>query len=73
MTAEPAVRDAAGPPAGPQLALIDLLDRLLDGGVVLTGDLVLCIADVDLVHISLRAVIRSVEEALPSLWEEVPR
>ncbi|MFD5326274.1 gas vesicle protein [Streptomyces sp. NPDC127092] len=40
-----------------QVALIDLLDRLLSGGVVLTGDLILSIADVDLVKISLRAVI----------------
>jgi hypothetical protein len=69
MSTSPAVHDAAEPPAGPRLALIDLLDRLLDGGVVLTGDLVLCIADVELVHISLRALIRSVEEALPPLLD----
>ncbi|MFF7216756.1 gas vesicle protein [Streptomyces sp. NPDC008238] len=49
-----------------QIALIDLLDRLLAGGVVLTGDLTLAIADVDLVHISLRALITSVEAHLPA-------
>lgn len=43
------------------VALVDLLDRLLEGGVVLTGDLTLAIADVDLVRISLRALICSVE------------
>ncbi len=43
------------------VALIDLLDRLLEGGVVLTGDLTLAIADVDLVRISLRALICPVE------------
>jgi hypothetical protein len=43
------------------VALIDILDRLLEGGVVLTGDLTLAIADVDLVRISLRALICSVE------------
>jgi hypothetical protein len=43
------------------LSLVDLLDRLLEGGVVLTGDLTLAIADVDLVRISLRALISSVE------------
>ena len=48
-----------------QIALIDLLDRLLAGGVVLTGDLTLAIADVDLVRISLRALITSVEARLP--------
>ncbi|MFE1770939.1 gas vesicle protein [Streptomyces sp. NPDC059008] len=58
--------------AGPQIALIDLLDRLLNGGAVLTGDLVLSIADVDLVRISLRAVVHSItqQEALP--WQEAP-
>lgn len=43
-----------------QVALIDLLDRLLSGGAVLTGDIVLSIADIDLVRISLRAVIGSI-------------
>ncbi|MFB4282555.1 MULTISPECIES: gas vesicle protein [unclassified Nonomuraea] len=45
-----------------RVALVDLLDRLLAGGVVLTGDLVLSIADIDLVHISLRTLIVSVDE-----------
>nr|WP_153426522.1 gas vesicle protein [Streptomyces alkaliphilus] len=57
--------EAAG---GPPVALIDLLDRLLNGGAVLTGDLVLSIADVDLVHINLRAVIRSVTGEEPAPW-----
>ncbi|MFF2146974.1 gas vesicle protein [Kitasatospora sp. NPDC058190] len=48
-----------------QVALIDLLDRLLSGGVVLTGDLVLSIADIDLVQISLRALIVSISELNP--------
>ncbi|GHH82066.1 hypothetical protein GCM10018781_66290 [Kitasatospora indigofera] len=51
-----------------QVALIDLLDRLLSGGVVLTGDLVLSIADIDLVRISLRALIVSVSERNPAPW-----
>lgn len=74
MTASPPDGISTGQPRGPvaaadtadaswndgrRVALVDLLDRLLAGGVVLTGDLVLGIADVDLVHISLRALIRS--------------
>ncbi|WP_134667918.1 MULTISPECIES: gas vesicle protein [unclassified Amycolatopsis] len=51
-----------------RLALVDLLDRLLAGGVVLTGDLVLSVAEVDLVHISLRALITSVREDCPAPW-----
>jgi hypothetical protein len=59
------VIERTGRPAGladRQIALVDLLDRLLAGGVVLTGDLVVSIADVDLVRISLRALITSVNE-----------
>lgn len=50
------------------VALIDLLDRLLAGGVVIAGDITLAVADVDLVRVSLRALISSVaslEEAPP--------
>ncbi|PKM83840.1 MAG: gas vesicle protein [Firmicutes bacterium HGW-Firmicutes-13] len=43
------------------LTLLELLDRLLDKGVVISGDLVLSVADVDLLYIGLRAVITSVE------------
>ncbi|MFE3451679.1 gas vesicle protein [Nonomuraea sp. NPDC059194] len=45
-----------------RVALVDLLDRLLAGGVVVSGDLVLSIADIDLVRISVRALIMSVRE-----------
>ncbi|MFC4115580.1 gas vesicle protein [Nonomuraea zeae] len=45
-----------------RVALVDLLDRLLAGGVVVTGDLVLSIADVDLVRISLRTLLVSVDD-----------
>ncbi|MEU8785405.1 gas vesicle protein [Streptomyces sp. NPDC048637] len=69
------MRPAGGPPATTdeplpdrQIALIDLLDRLLSGGVVLTGDVVLSIADIDLVRISLRALIVSISEQNPSPW-----
>ncbi|GGY02030.1 gas vesicle protein GvpJ [Streptomyces hiroshimensis] len=51
----------SGPLAERRLSLLDLLDRLLAGGVVLAGDLTLSIADVDLVRVDLRALISSVE------------
>ncbi|MBB1245628.1 gas vesicle protein [Streptomyces durbertensis] len=57
-----------GTATGPPASLIDLLDRLLNGGAVLTGDVVLSIADVDLVHVNLRAVIRSVTGDAPAPW-----
>jgi hypothetical protein len=43
-----------------EVALVDLVDRLLGGGVVIAGDITLSVADVDLVHVSLRALISSV-------------
>ena len=42
------------------VALVDLLDRLLAGGVVIAGDITLAVDDIDLVHVSLRALISSV-------------
>jgi len=42
-----------------RIALVDLLDRVLAQGVVITGDIVLSVADVDLVTISLRALLAS--------------
>ena len=45
------------------IALVDLLDRLLGGGVVLAGDITLAVADIDLVYVGLRALISSVATA----------
>ena len=55
-----------------QVALVDLLDRLLAGGVVVTGDLTLRIADVDLVRIDLNALISSVGAQVSTPWPEEP-
>jgi hypothetical protein len=43
------------------VALVDLIDRLLDGGVVIHGDITLAVADVDLLYVGLRALVASVE------------
>ncbi|GAA2366836.1 gas vesicle protein [Dactylosporangium salmoneum] len=40
-------------------SLVDLLDRLLATGVVITGEVTLSIAGVDLVYVSLRALLSS--------------
>lgn len=55
------------------VALIDLADRLLAKGVTISGDIVLSVAGVDLVYLSIRALIASVETALNlGLAEGVP-
>ena len=64
MTGEPVPRYD---PAGYRpIALVDLLDRVLATGVVVSGELTLSIADVDLVHVSLRALLSSVRAAPPA-------
>ncbi|HEU5043358.1 MAG TPA: gas vesicle protein [Nocardioidaceae bacterium] len=42
------------------VALVDLLDRLLGTGVVLAGDVVVSLAGVDLVRIRLQALLMTV-------------
>lgn len=49
-----------------EVALVDLLDRVLAGGVVISGDITLSIADVDLVVVSLRALVSSIGSLLPT-------
>jgi hypothetical protein len=44
-----------------QVTLVDLIDRLLAGGVVIHGDITLAVADVDLLYVGLRALVASVE------------
>ncbi|MFF5446318.1 gas vesicle protein [Streptomyces sp. NPDC012888] len=58
-------------PGEDRIALVDLLDRLLAGGVVLAGDLTLSVAGVDLVRVDLKALVSSVHDAVPVPWEEV--
>ncbi len=45
------------------VTLLDLLDRVVDHGVVLAGDITISVADVDLIYLGLRAVLTSVERA----------
>jgi hypothetical protein len=51
-----------------QVALVDLIDRVIGGGVVITGDLVLGVAGVDLVYLGLRLVLapaHEIEQSVP--------
>jgi hypothetical protein len=42
------------------VTLVELVDRVLNKGVVLTGDITLAVADVDLVYVGLRLLLSSV-------------
>jgi hypothetical protein len=47
-------------PTQREVALVEILDRALGAGVVITGDITLSLADIDLVDLSLRLVVGSV-------------
>ena len=49
------------------VSLLDILDHVLNAGVVIHGSLVLSIAGVDLVYVGLNVVLTSVETALRNL------
>lgn len=47
-----------------QLALLDTLDHLLDRGVVIAGDAVISIGDVDLLYLGLTVVLANVDTVM---------
>lgn len=44
--------------------MVDLLDRIVDRGVVVTGDVVIALAGIDLIRLDLRLMLIGVEKAL---------
>ncbi|MBI3078579.1 MAG: gas vesicle protein [Deltaproteobacteria bacterium] len=46
-----------------QVTLLETLDRLLNRGIVIAGDLTLSVGDVDLIYLGLRLLLCSVETA----------
>ena len=49
-----------GPWARREVALVEIIDRALGAGVVITGDVTISLADVDLVYLDLRLLLASV-------------
>jgi hypothetical protein len=47
-----------------RVVLLDLLDRVIDQGVVIVGDAVISVADVDLIYIQLRLLVASASKLL---------
>jgi hypothetical protein len=43
------------------VTLLEILDRVLTKGVVISGDIVISVADVDLIYLGLRVLLSSVE------------
>lgn len=50
---------------GPQSTLLDLVDNLLNRGVLLTGEAVLGVANVDLIYLRLTALLAAADRIFP--------
>ncbi|NTU53490.1 MAG: gas vesicle protein [Chlorobiaceae bacterium] len=55
--------------------LADILERVLDKGIVIAGDIKIQIADIDLLTIKIRLLVASVDKAMEmgiNWWQEDP-
>jgi len=67
--------DLAPPPAGPA-SLADILERVLDKGIVIAGDIQVNLLDIELLTIKIRLLVASVDRAKEmgiNWWEGDPR
>jgi hypothetical protein len=68
--------NTAGPPAGQQTTnLADILERVLDKGIVIAGDIRVNLLDIELLTIKIRLLIASVDKAREigiDWWERDP-
>lgn len=53
-----------GDDLGDEMTLLDILDHVLNQGVVLRGNIIISLAGVDLVYLGLDVILTSVETAL---------
>ena len=54
-----------------EISLLEILDNVLNSGVVLQGSIVISLAGVDLIYVGLSVVLTSVETALKHLPPEL--
>jgi hypothetical protein len=45
------------------VTLLELLDRVVDHGVILAGDITISVAEVDLIYVGLKVMLASIERA----------
>ena len=55
MSRSPALAEAQ------EVTLLDLVDRAIDHGVILAGDITIAVADIDLIYLGLQVLLASVE------------
>ena len=54
-----------------QVAFVDILDHVLNQGVILRGNLVISLAGVDLIYVGLDVILTSVETAMRHIAKSV--
>jgi len=64
MSAQPGSIVFSDPNGDDQLSLLDILDHVLNQGIILRGNLVISLAGIDLVYVGLDVILTSVETAL---------
>ncbi len=60
-------------PGADEMSLLELADRLLNRGVVLTGEATLSVAGVDLIYLGLNVMLTAVENLRPRNAAAAPR
>jgi hypothetical protein len=53
-----------------ETSLLDILDHVLNAGVIIRGNLVISLAGVDLIYVGLDVILTSVETALRQLYSQ---
>ncbi len=59
----PASRNRAAPAQAGENSLVDILERVLDKGIVIAGDIQINLLDIELLTIKLRLLVASVDKA----------
>jgi hypothetical protein len=67
----PSVSDQVLEP--PEASMLDLLDTLLNKGVMLNGDVTLGVAGIDLIYLRLSAILCAADRILPAGGSPAPR
>jgi hypothetical protein len=70
MSTEPAAIQTLTIDGENEISLLDILDHVLNSGVVIHGSIVISLAGVDLVYVGLNVILTSVETALRNLDRE---
>ena len=54
-----------------EMTLLDLLDGIIDTGVVVTGEILISVANIDLIVVDLKLLISSIESAFGTCEQKI--